>query len=159
MKHTNMTSRPAVWIVKWYDFNAGKIMDCDIIKHQEVKIKQLKKQCQTKEEFAERMRRELIWRYWSKSEYELIIELDSDGRVWLIPWCGCRDPEQARIDVSDRNDFDWRGFAMCHIHKYKEKNRAKIDIFDQIEWRWTEFIDYCWCTRLKYERDNPKFYI
>jgi predicted dehydrogenase len=36
---------------------------------------------------------------------------------------------------------------------------AKIDIFDQLQWKWNEFIDYLWYTRLRYERDNPKFHI
>ena len=39
------------------------------------------------------------------------------------------------------------------------KNEAKIDIFDQLEYRWDEFIDLCWHTRLRYERDNAKFYV
>lgn len=144
------------WLVTNYDFNADKIKYYDILKYREDFIKKLKKKCINKEEFAEKMRREMMYYYWSRAEYEVIIEIDDDGRVWLSPWCGCREPEKVRIDVTDRDDFDWKSFAEKHIGSQIYKNRAKIDIWDQLEWRWTEFIDYLWHTRLKYERANPK---
>lgn len=146
------------WLVTYYDCNANKIKYYDILKYREDFIKKLKKKCATKEEFAEKMQREMMYYFWSKAEWEMIIEIDDDSRVWLIPWCGCRDPENVRVDVSEKEDFDWRGFAEKHIGKQIYKNKAKIDVFDQLEWRWDEFIDYCWCTRLRYERDDPKFH-
>ena len=146
------------WLVTYYDCNADKIKYYNILKYKEDFIKKLKKKCNTKEEFSEKMRREMMYYYWSKAEWELIIEIDNDSRIWLSPWVGCREPKNVRIDVTDREDFDWRGFAELYIGKQIYKNEAKIDVFDQIEWRWTEFIDYCWYTRLKWERDNPKFH-
>ena len=100
----------------------------------------------------------MMYYYWAKCEWELVVEIDNDNRIWLNPWVGCRKPENVRIDVTDREDFDWEGFAKEHINKQIYKNKAKFDVFDQLEWKWNEFIDYCWYTRLKYERDNPKFY-
>lgn len=146
------------WPVVYYDTNADKIKYYDVLKYREDFIKKLKKKCNTKAEFAEKMRREMMYYFWSKCEWELIIEIDSDNRVWLNPWAGCREPKKVRIDVTDREDFDWKSFAGVHIGKQIYKNEAKIDVFDQIEWRWPEFIDYCWHTRLRYERDNPKFH-
>lgn len=147
------------WLVTYYDCNADKIKYYDVFKYREDFIKKLKKKCDTKEEFAEKMRREMMWAYWSKCEWELIIEVDDNNRIWLSPWVGCRKPENVRIDVTDRMDFPWREFAEDNIlHKGYRDGTAKIDVFDQIEWRWTEFIDYCWYTRLRYERDNPKFH-
>lgn len=147
------------WLVTYYDINANKIEYCDILKCREDDIKKTKKQCSTKAEFSEKMRREFMCSYWSKCEWELIVEIDNGGRIWLKPWVGCREPENVHIDVTDRDDFDWKDFAEVHISKQIYKNKAKIDVFDQIEWRWSEFIDYCWHTRMKYERDNPKFHI
>ena len=99
----------------------------------------------------------MMYYYWSKCEWELIIEIDDNNRIWLNPWVGCIEPENVRIDVTGREGFDWEGFAKEHINKQIYKNKAKIDVFDQLEWRWSEFIDYCWYTRLKYERNTPKF--
>ena len=145
------------WLVTYHDVNADKIKYYNILKYREDFIKKLKKKCKTKEEFADKMHREIMYYYWSKCEWELIIEVDDDNRIWLSPWVGCREPENVRIDVTDREDFDWRSFAETHIGKQIYKNEAKIDVFDQLEWRWTEFIDYCWYTRLKWERRNSKF--
>lgn len=147
------------WLVTYYDCNADKIKYYDILKYRKDLIKKLKKKCETKEEFADKMRRELQWSYWSRCEWELIIEIDDNNRIWLNPWVGCKEPENVRIDVTDREDFDWRGFAKTHIGKQIYKNEAKIDVFDQLTYgnQFEKFIDYCWYTRLKYERDNPKF--
>ena len=145
------------WKVKNYLIGTNKIWDYDVLQYREGQIKKLKKKCATKEEFAEAMWREMRWQYWSRAEYEVIIEID-DNRIWLSPWVGCRNPDEVKIDVTDDENFDWRGFAKKHIGSQIYKNQAKIDIWDQLEWRWDEFIDYCWYTHLKYERDNPKFH-
>lgn len=150
--------KPLSWKVKNFDCNKQVIEDYDILKYREDFIKKLKKKCETKEKFAEQMRRECQWRYWSKAEYELIIRLTDDGRVVLLPWCGGRDPESIAIDVTNDTSFDWKGFAAEHIKKQIFKNEAKIDVYSQLEWKWAEFINYCWHTRLKYERDDPKFH-
>lgn len=151
--------KPLSWLVTYYDCNADKIKYYDILKYREDFIKKLKKKCGTKEEFADKMLREMMWAFWSKCEWELVIEVDDDNRIWLNPWVGCREPEKVRIDVTDRTDFDWRGFAEVQIlDKGYRDGTAKIDVYDQLLYRWTEFIDYCWHTRLKYERDDPKFH-
>lgn len=144
--------KPLSWKVKYFDFNAQVIKDYDVLKNQESWIKQLKKKCTTKEEFSKKLHSECIYRFWAKSEWELLIGIDNDNRVWLTPWCGCRKLEKARINVTDEKDFDWLNFAKKHTHQQIFKNTAKIDVFDQLEWRWDDFVDYCWNTKLKYER-------
>lgn len=149
--------KPLSWKVKNFDINRQVIEDYDVLKYREDFIKNLKKKCATKEEFSNKMRVEMMYHFWSKCEYELIIEVDDNKRIWLNPWVGCRNPDSVRIDVTDREDFDWKGFATEYIGKQIYRNEAKIDIFDQLEWKWTEFIDYCWYTRLKWERNIAKF--
>ena len=144
--------KPLTWLVKNYSINTDKIWDYDVLKYREDQIKKFKKKCATKEEFAEAMRRELRWQYWSRAEYEVIIEINDNNRIWLKPWVGCTDPDSVKIDVTDDTGFDWRGFAEKHIASQIYKNEAKIDIWDQIEYRWSEFIDYCWEYRHKWQR-------
>lgn len=150
--------KPLSWKVKNFDCNRQLIEDYNILKYREDFIKKLKKKCATKEEFSEKMRREMMYYFWSKCEWELIVEIDNNNRIWLSPWVGCKEPENVRVDVTDKKDFDWKGFAEKHISQQRYKNEVKIDVYDQLEWRWEEFIDYCWYTRLRYERDNPKFH-
>ena len=152
--------KPLSWKVKNFDCNRRLIEDYDILKYREDFIKKLKKKCVTKEEFAEQLLREFRYRYWSRSEYELIIRLTDDGHVILLPWCGSRDPESMAVDVTEDISFDWKGFATEHIGKQIYRNEAKIDIFDQLTYgdQFEKLIDYCWYTKLKWERDNPKFH-
>ena len=146
--------------VKHYNTNGSHIEDYDVLKRRESEIKRLKKKCATKDEFAELLRREFMWRFWSKAEWELIITKTAEGRVILSPWCGSRNPDSEAIDVTDDPAFDWSGFADEHIKKQIFKDHAKIDIYDQIMYgdRFDKIVDELWYTRLPYERDNPKFH-
>jgi hypothetical protein len=144
--------KPLSWLVTNFDCNSQVIKYYDVLKYREDFVKKLKKKCATKEEFAEGMRREFHWQYWSKSEYEMIMEIDDNDRIWLNPWVGCYKPEIIRVDVTDRTDFDWRGFAKKHIGNSRWGNEARIDIWDQLVYRWDEFIDYVWNYRHKYQR-------
>lgn len=157
---TKREIKPLTWLVTYHDCNADKIKYYDILKYRQDFIKKLKKKCATKEEFAEKLRGEFLWAFWSKAEWEVIIELDDDGRVWISPWVGSRNPEEARVDVTDRTDFDWIGFANEHIGKQIYKNMAKVDVFDQLTYgdQFEKLVDLCWYTRLKYERNSEKFH-
>lgn len=117
-------------------------------------IKSIKKKCDAKEKFYEELRREAMWRYWSKAEWELIVTKTADGRVILSPWCGCRNEDESAIDVTDDTDFDWKGFANEHISKQIFNNCAKVDVYDQLVYndRLKKFAEELWNTRLPYER-------
>ena len=151
--------KPLSWKVKNFDFNKQAIVDYDVLKYREDQIKKFKKQSATKEEFAEKLRREFQWQFWSRCEYEIVIKVDENNRIWLYPWVGCRQPEKVRIDVTDDTSFDWRGFADTHIKKQNYNNCAKVDVFDQLIFadQFEKLVDYLWYTRLKYERKNEKF--
>ena len=146
--------------VKYYNCNANKIEDYDVLKQRESEIKKLKKKCAIKDEFADFIRRKFMWRFWSKSEWELIITKEEGGRIVLSPWCGCSNPDSVAIDATNDTGFDWSGFAEEHIKRQIFKNQAKIDVYDQIMYgnRFPNLVDELWYTRLPYERDNPKFH-
>ena len=150
--------KPLSWKVKNFNVNRQVIEDYDILKYREDLIKKLKKECATKEEFAEKLHSECMYHFWSKCEYELIIEITDEERILLKPWAGCRDEEKAAIDVTNDMSFDWKGFAMEHIKKQVYKNEAKIDVYSQLKYVWDKFVDYTWHYRHKYQRDNPKFH-
>lgn len=135
------------WDVYYYDVNKNKIEALNILKQHgsfNEYIKKEFKKCKTKEEFAETLRRELMYYFWSKAEWELIIEITEDNRILLIPWCGCRNPEEVKIDVTDDANFDWRGFAEKHIKRQIYKNKAKIDVYDQVNYMWDDFLELVW---------------
>lgn len=152
-KSINMAIKPGDmhWYCKEYDCNANIIKDIDILKYREEDIKKMKKKSNSKEEFEELLKREMMYRYWSRCEHELIIQVDFES-VWLIPWVGCRNPEEVKIDVRADNTIDWRTFAEYHIGKQIYKTKAKIDVFDQLQWRWDEFVSYCYDFHHKWQR-------
>ena len=105
-------------LVKEFDQNRQGIYDYDILRYREEDIKKLKKKCATRAEFAEELRKEFMWHYWSKAEHELIISRTEDGRILLTPWCGCCDEGKATIDVTDDySQLDWGAFADYHINR------------------------------------------
>ena len=132
------------WTVKHYDYNIPAITDYDLFPYFEEFLLKIKKQKLTREEFAKEIKSELMYHYWSKCEYEIFIEKENDGRIYLLPHCGGREKDVAFLDVTDDTSFDWKGFAEMHIKMQIYGNKAKIDIWNQIEYRFDEFIEYCW---------------
>ena len=146
--------------VKYHNFNADRIENYDVLKHQEKFIKNLKKKSQNREEFSKSLQSEFMYRFWAKCEWELIISKTEEGRIILSPWVGGRNPETSSLDVTDDKIFDWVGFADKYIGKQIFLNKAKIYVYDQIMYgdRFSNLVDELWYTRLPYERDNPKFH-
>lgn len=132
------------WTVKHYDYCIPAIADYDLFPYFEQFLFKLKKEKLTREEFAKEIRSELMYRYWSKCEHEIFIEKEKDGRIYLLPHCGGRQKDTPFLDVTDDTSFDWKGFAELHIKMQIYGNKAKIDIWNQIEYRFDEFISYCW---------------
>ena len=97
----------------------------------------------------------MMWMFWGRCEWELILELDDDDLIWLIPWAGCREPEKVSIEVGADNTFDWLGFL--RTKNLNINDQVKIDVYDQLKYRWEDFITYLWTTRQKYARWNKKF--
>lgn len=140
------------WIVALFDVNAQKIKPYNILAYREDLIKGLKKKFLVKEDFAEALRREIMYQFWSRSEYELIVERLEDGRIQIVPWCGCFDKTAATILVTTEFGINWHDFANFHIGKQIYKDSAKVDVYDQVMFCFDAFIDYCWNFHHKYWR-------
>ena len=121
------------FIVKRFDPNRQRIEDYDVFKYKSY-VEELKRDsaASTKEEFSAKLRINLMSRFWSRSEYELIVKRTDEGRILLSPWVGCRDKEAATVDVTDDAAFDWKGFAAQHIANQRFVNEAKEDTWDQL---------------------------
>ena len=141
-----MNTKDLKWLVYRYNFNARKIETYNVLsgKFFLEEIKKIMKKCRDKdrEEFSKALEREMRYHFWGRCEWELIIEITEGNRIFLIPWAGCSEPDEVKIDVTDDTSFDWRGFAEQHIAQQRYKTKAKIDVFDQLNYRWEEYIDY-----------------
>ncbi len=150
---------PFSWQVLIHDFNAHKIIPYDILTHREFLIKRFKKQCETKEAFAEVLRRDLMYQYWSRCEYEMLLYVENN-RVYLIPWVGKLIGD--KLDITENTLLDWLAFAkhlLCDRGWWDRTNNrkyVKFDIYDQIMFRFDELVDFCWEYQHKYQRHKKE---
>lgn len=142
------------WLAMCEDINSREFTQYDVLKYREGFIKELKKKLSSKEEFAKKLRSEMMYYFWGKCEVEVILS-NENGRIVMTSW-----PPSERyshsLDVTDREDFDWVGFFHKKAETFYRKDKVKIDIFDQLDYRWDEFIDYCWNFHHKWERKKER---
>lgn len=87
------------WNVFYHSFNKQEIITINIFDHwrfSEDVEKNLKK-IKDKDEFAEKLRRDLMYYFWSKSEYEIIIS----------PWCGGHNTKDIKVDAYTQVINNW----------------------------------------------------
>lgn len=147
---------PFVWNVLLHDWNADDVRAYNVLStRREDYIKKLKKKCTTKEEFVELFDRDLMWQFWSQSEYEMILYVENN-RVYFEPWCGTF--KEGRIDITKDTTLDWPAFAnkMLSEHGWHDANNnrtyVKFDVYDQLKFRFEELVDFVWNYRHKYQR-------
>lgn len=144
--------QPFSWKTYIFDLNSNKLVEHDILKYRENLVKELKKKCVTKDEFIDKLFRDFMWQYWSRAEYEMFIYIDND-RVFVQPCVGCSEPDSHRVDVTDYSDFNWIKFIVnIRKLKYPIDGMIKIDVYDQIRFKFDELADFCWEYKHKYQR-------
>lgn len=90
------------WNVFYHDINKQTITTLNIFNHwkfNEDVQKNLKK-IQDKDEFAKALKSNLMYYFWCKSEYEIIIS----------PWCGGRDTKDIKVDIYTQVMNNWDVF-------------------------------------------------
>ena len=152
MKQTKHQPGDMHWFVMYYNSNAKQFQSYDVLKYKEDFIKKLKKKVTSREEFTEKMKFEMMYYFWSKCEWEVILS-NINNRIIMSPWVG---PEDITLDVTDKEDFNWVDFFNKQSEHYVNKNRIKIDVWDQINYKFDEFIDYCWKFHHKWQRNKLK---
>ena len=104
------------WNVYYHSINKNEITTLNIFNHwkfNEDVQKNLKK-IKDKDEFAEKLRRDLMYYFWSKSEYEIIIS----------PWCGGRDTKDIKVDIYTQVMNNWDIF-LDYVWNSKKRRKNK----------------------------------
>jgi len=91
------------WNVYIYDVNQQKMADFNIFDHGSFVeyVKKAIKKFKNKEVFANQLKSELMYYFWGKSEWEIIIS----------PWCGNKKQCDVKIDVFDQVMLNWDVFV------------------------------------------------
>ena len=102
------------WNVFYHNINSQEILPLNIFRHsgflQDVE-KYLKK-CSDKEAFSKELRTTLMYYFWCRSEYELIIS----------PWCGDRDTKEIKVDIYSQVMLNWDKF-LDYVWSFKKERR------------------------------------
>jgi len=95
-------------MLEWYiyveDWNTNEINSYNIFEHSNFWkdcIKNAKKNKNNKEHFIEDLKNDLMYYFWSKSEYEIV----------LSPWLGANRVKEKKIDVYDQIKLNWDRFV------------------------------------------------
>lgn len=153
MAMKNIKKGDMVWEAVYQDANSGEIKLYNVLVYREEFVKKLKKTVTTKEEFSEKLRTEMMYYFWSKCEWETVL-IKENNMLYLTQWVG----KEAKIPITELPNvltFDWFAFYECLSKETLYSSGIKIDVFDQLSWYWSDFVDYCWTFHHKWQR-KPK---
>lgn len=90
------------WNVFYYDSNKHEVTTFDIFKHGAFRkdVDMLLANSSSFEEFSEELRKTLMYYFWSKCEYEIII----------LPWCGSKETTGKKVDVYSQVMLNFNSF-------------------------------------------------
>lgn len=135
------------WYAYYYqfDFESRQIQRFNIFEHRcflEDTKKNARKNRHNPEAFLYQLKKDLIYYYWCKAEWELVVCIDDTGKIQLRPWTA--SDTGLFLDVSNDKSFNWNDFANYAIEKKSSKqcNEVKIDVYDQIMFNWKPFTQY-----------------
>lgn len=91
------------WNVFYYDSNKQEVTTFDIFKHGSFRkdVDMLLTNSSSFEEFSEELRKTLMYYFWSKCEYEIIIS----------PWCGGKDTVSKKVDIYSQVMLNFNSFV------------------------------------------------
>lgn len=124
------------WIVFYHDINAKTIKKLNIFNHYSFNrdVENDLKKYKDKDEFAQRLKSNLMYYFWSKAEYEVII----------TSW-----PPHIKTSELDRLNAEREETLKKYNREpyclYVNTDVAeKVDIYDQVMNNWDIFLDYVW---------------
>lgn len=126
--------------MKWYVYrenaNTKRIEIYNIFDHASFKadVQEAYATSKTKDEFVERLKRSLMYYFWSKCEYEVVI----------TDW-----PTHVSVEEVERMSAEIVKYETDYGHKpystgVNLKVAEKIDIYDQVRLNWLSFVNYVW---------------
>lgn len=128
-------SKVLEWNVFVEDFNAKCIKTYNILNSGIVKeIIKRTKSISDKEQFSNEIRSILMYHYWSKAEWEIII----------TDWPAHVAVEDVYRLVDDIEDHEKRYGSKPYSVAPKLRVSEKIDAYKQVRINWGPFIDYLW---------------
>lgn len=124
------------WNVFYQDFNSRGIQTYNVFRHGGFKndVDKYLKEYDEKEVFAEKVKRSLMYYFWSKAEWEVIVT------SWP-PYIDMKELD--RINNERKKTVEEYNREPYRLHVNLDMDK-KIDVYDQVMNNWQIFIDYIW---------------
>ena len=130
-----------VWNVYREDFNHRAIVEYNIFDHSGFAqdANKLLKADIPKDEFAEQLKRSLMYWFWCKSEHEVVI---SSWPVYI---------DKAELDRINTEYEEYNNKWNHYPYKINVSPDVgkKIDIYSQVMMNWEQFVEYVWINKDK----------
>lgn len=90
-------------MVFYHDVNKNEIRPLNIFSHHAFMkdVQTELKKSKTKNEFSEKLSKDLLYYFWAKAEYEVIIS----------PWCGRGQTKDIKVDIYTQVKLNWDVFV------------------------------------------------
>ena len=125
-----------IWNVYRENANTKKIEVYNIFDHASFKrdVQEAYATCKTQKEFVEKLKRTLMYYFWSKCEWEVII----------TDW-----PTHVSVAEVERMSAEIAKYEADYGHKpystgVNLKVAEKIDVYNQVMLNWEAFVNYVW---------------
>ena len=124
-----MIKLPVEWNVYYYNYNSRKVETHNVFNHWrfiEYSAKAIKKNKDDKKSLEEQIRRELMYYYWSKYEWEVIVSPFTSNP---------KEEEEKKLDVYEQVMLNWNIFFEYfwehrkEILKYDKEMRKSCDYY------------------------------
>ena len=142
------------WNAYCGDFNSGEIRTVNIFDHYGFFhdcVKAAKKFKDDKDGFADSVRGSLMYYFWAKCEWEIILGHWPDGEIGDMRTTAkageLYDALQSagiKYDVGRIEHMRDREVVMKVFPKMSRFRERKIDVYEQVRNNWDIFIDYLW---------------
>lgn len=129
-----------IWNVYMRDMNSHLITVWNIFNHSSFRgsVIRLKKKRLPKEEFAKRLEREVLYYFWSKFEYEIVL-------TSFPPYIDKKELDRLNSEYENFNTM--YGHYPLRIDVCPE-TYEKIDIYGQVRLNWDAFVNYVWRVKI-----------
>ena len=135
-----------IWNVYREDCNRGAIVKYNIFDHGGFAqdVNKLLKEDISKDEFAEQLKRSLMYWFWCKSEHEVVI---SSWPVYI-------DKEELDRISTEYEEYNNKWGHYPYKINISPDVGKKIDIYSQVMMNWDQFVEYVWNNKDNYLREG-----
>lgn len=128
------------WIVYYYSCNKNEIKTFNVFDHKNFSrdVGNYLKKCKDKNEFSDHLKRALLYYFWSKYEWELIIT-QFTPRITIAELDRLNRERESHVKAYNRD------YVTISVNLDTE---IKIDVYMQIMNNWDIFVDYVWNSKV-----------